>query len=276
MIPGATAVEEEEVKENGTENAEGEENNNPEHQPTGDEDPKPGGKSGENGEAGEEDAGDVESEEEEIIEDPRDAKIAALEADIRAIKEGKAVAPAAPAAQPAKVYTEEEKAQIAERFGVQDFRTVEAFSGMFAQGMMTIRQEFQNELSAFKKDSVISSLSKQKEFADINKYRDGIDEYLKKFSPQYHGDPETIKDGLAWAKGRGLKNSVAKAVSSSEKNRRIAGAARPAAPGGVAPKGGGFKFKLTPTEESVYASVGRQHFKTKEEYARSLKRYKGA
>lgn len=273
--PDAAVLEEEEKKD-GVENEEGQENDNLEHQPAGDENIDGDGKDGADGKAGEKDEGEAEPEEEAEL-DPRDAKIAALEADIKAIKEGGPKPAAATAAPPAKVYTEEEKAQIAERFGVQDFRTVEAFGGMVANAVMSIRQEMQGMMSQFQKDAVIGVLSKQKEYSDIMKYREGIDKYLAKFSPQYHGNEEFIKDGLAWAKGQGLRKTVAKALNNGDKNRRIAGPARPAsAGGGDRAKGGGFKFKLTAAEESAYASFGKQHFKTREDYAKSLKRYKNA
>lgn len=274
--PGAAAAEvEDEEKSDGTADEENPEGQDPGHQPGEGEDPDGEGKSGADGEDGgehEDEPGEKEGEEAELT--PEQQEIADLRAKIEAIEKGSK--PKEEAAQPV-VYTEEQKAKIEEKFGGMPFTQVEAVTGLVARAVNQVLSQLEGRFSKSDKSSIIADLAKTKEYADIGTYTQAIDKYLAKFAPTMHGNKDVIVDALFWAKGQGLKNAVRKAISSGEKNKRIAGAARPAAPaGGGGGKGGGFKFKLTPAEESAYASFGKHHFKTKEDYAKSLKRYRSA
>lgn len=271
-VKDGVTVEKEET-EDGLENETDPENNADGLKPVGTADPDGGKAPGENGEDGgeNENPDGTEKVEEEPVEDPRDAKIAELEASIKEIKE-RSAKPEEKEAQP-KVYTETEKAEIEQRFGGAPFEQVQAFTRVVATAIGRLREEFQGQFGRTDKAAVISELSKQKEFADIQSYASGIDEFLKKLNPSLHGNKELLQDAYFWAKGRGLKKTVAKAVNSNEKNKRIAGPARPAAPSGKAPAKGALKFKLSPTEESAYLTY-KDNFSSKEDYARSLSRYK--
>lgn len=270
---GGAAVAEEEEKIDGADNEAVEENKNDGLEQGGATHPDGREDGGEAGKDGGEDAGEdgVEEVKEEPV-DPRDEMIADLTARLEAIEKGSK--PEEKEA-PAKVYTEVEKAEIEQRFGGAPFEQVQAFTSTIARAIGMLRQEFQNQFSRTDKTTVIGELSKEKGFADIHSYAPGIDEFLKKLNPSLHGNKDMLKDAYYWAKGRGLKKAVAKAVNANEKNRRISGPARPAAPSGKAPAKGALKFKLTPTEESAYQTY-QSSFKSKEDYARSLARYKNA
>ena len=271
---GVAVAEPEEEIEDGPKNEAVEENQDDGLKPGGESDLDGGKALGEAGEDGGEDAdkaGVKEGEEEPV--DPRDAKIAELEASIKEIRE-RSEKPAEKETSP-KAYTETEKAEIEQRFGGAPFEQVQAFTRVIATAIGKLREEFQGQFSRTDKTTVLGELAKEKEFADIQSYMPGIDEFLKKLNPSLHGNKDILTDAYYWAKGRGLKKAVAKAVNSNEKNKRIAGPARPASPSGRTQEKGELKFKLTAAEESAYMTF-KDSFKSKEEYARSLSRYKNA
>lgn len=234
-------------------------------QPGREEDTNAGGSGGEVYEAGQ-----SFEKEAPLDVDPRDEKIAQLEAQIKEIS-GKVSASPAPA--PVQL-TDEQKEQISQKFGGLPFEQVDAITQYMAQVIGSIKKEFQGHLGQFQKDAVISELAQRKEYADIRSYTPGINEYLKRFSPQYHGREEILQDAYWYAKGRGMKTALKRAQNSGERNRRIAGEGRPAGSGGGSSDNGSQPLKLTNVEMSAWESFGKKEFPNIQDYARSLPRFK--
>ena len=206
--------------------------------------------------------------------DPRDAKLAALEKEIAEIKAGKPAAnpePAAPAAR-----TEEQWNQITEETGLSR-KAVEHFeSGLMQLGRVLV-QHFNGQFAGSAKEKLIETMSASKEYGDIKQYRTDIDDFLKMFDPTLHSRQDLLEKAYAYAKGKNSGKVVKKIMNTTERNRRIAGPARPSSPGGKSIGGdkGGKPYKLSPTERAIYQKFGKNTFKTEEEYAASLARKKG-
>lgn len=219
------------------------------------------------------DDGKIQPNLEEGESDPRDIKIDELTNTVKELQEkvNKVPKTEPTVAQP-RVYTDAEKAEIETRFGGIPFQGIQAFNeligGAVSQVVNTLRTEIHSELGRFKKDAAIESLSQDPEFADIKSFKKGMDEYLKRFNPLYHGNEEVLKDAYWNARGRNTKNMVTKAVNSTEKNRRIATTSRPNSP--THRETTKVDLRLTPLEESAFQTFGGRL--TREQYAAGLSR----
>ena len=267
---------EDEEKEDGIEDETNQDHNEDGHEQSNPEDINSEGKDGEidKGSGGnEEEIEQVEDKGTPLL-DEKDVKIQRLEEEIKGIKES--VSKGSPTPAPTKKeYTEQERTAIEQRFGGVPFEGVMAFNQLVAIAVQGIQDKFTEELQQFKKDSVLNSLSQQKEFADIRSYMDGVNEHLKKYPKIHHGNEELLKEGYYISKGKGLKNTVKKIVNRDEKNRRVAVSTKTNSSGGSA--GGsskGMNLKLSQSEEAAWNSFGKHSFSTREEYARSLPRNK--
>src|SRR3990167_7626343 len=147
---------------------------------------------------------DENSENQQQDVDPRDSKIQDLENRIEELsKKSQSQYQSSASTQP-RVYSEQEKAAIEEMYGGVPFNGVMAFSRMINDTVQSaikqIEGTFTGKLSSIEKETVISALSKQKEFSDIRSYMTGIETYLKKFNPMYHGNREILEDAYWYAK----------------------------------------------------------------------------
>lgn len=271
MFPNDVLDNEVEEKTDGPEDGEVEAANEDGLEPGEGADKDGGGEAGDVSGDGEKTGDEAEAESVEETLDPRDEKITALETQLKEL--GEKVNKPAPAAE--KVYSEAEKEAISARFGGASFETVNAFNALVVNGLQMLEQKVLGEMSVFKKESAIVGLSKEKDFADIQNYMPGVNEFLKRFNPSFHSNPEVLKDAYWYAKGKGLKTTVKKIVNSQEKNRRVASSVR--SPSGN--KGGNDKkssLKLTPGEKEAYERFGKGTFDSEEEYAISLPRNRRA
>lgn len=265
----------------GSPNDAGAENNEAGHE-QGDEQNPDG--TGEGGEVGEGADGNENEIVEEGVADPRDEKIASLEKTVSELQARiNAPAPAVvPAPQQAQPMTQEQKEMIAMEWGVP-YSAVERMTQQSVRVINMIEQKIEARFAKFESERTIDSISKsvdestgKKSFSDIGKYKDEISKHLQRFAPQHHSDESIIKDAYWIAKGKSSGQSVKKAVNSMEKNRRIAVSARPASANGNGQKSGVKSFKLTPAEKSAFNTFGKNHFKSEEDYARSLSRFKNS
>src|SRR3990167_87799 len=217
---------------------------------------------------------DENSENQQQDVDPRDSKIQELENRIEELSKKSQSQPQSQTSTQPRIYSEQEKAAIEEMYGGVPFNGVMAFSRMINDTVQSaikqIEGTFTGKLSSIEKETVISALSKQKEFSDIRSYMTGIETYLKKFNPIYHGNREILEDAYWYAKGRNLKNAISKVANSSEKNKRIASVSKSTSQS----SGGGDKksYKLTAQEEEAFRKFGGGM--TRDEYASSLSRYR--
>lgn len=264
-------LEKEEVVDDGTQDETLETADQDGHEQGGDAD-KDGGRKVGDAEGDGEKTGDEDKSAELETPDPIEERFAKLEEENRLLKEQ--MAKPKEEAVKTREYTDAEKEQISARFGGAAFDTVNAFTQLVTNGLQMLEQKFMGEMSVFKKDAAVMNLAKEKEFADIQSYMPGVNEFLKKFPAQHHSNAEVLKDAYWFAKGKGLKTTVKKIVASQEKNRKVASSLKVS--GSKGGDKGGKSFKLTPSERAAYESFGKGTFDSEEEYARSLPRNRAA
>ena len=225
--------------------------------------------------------GEVVEEEEPVEEvDHRDAEIAELKTKLADV-EKRIGQPRTEETQP-KQRTDQEWKDLETRAQLPRETITwvenELKEGLTALGQLMM-QHFNKGFAGSAKDKTVENLSKQKEFANIRQYGKDMDEFLKKFDPSTHGNEDLIKSAFYYAKGLNSGKAVKRAMNSTEKNRRVAGTARPASPSGKAQTNkskGKVNLQLSPTEKQAYDSFGRYSFKTEGDYARSLPRNRAA
>ncbi|RTL20760.1 MAG: hypothetical protein EKK55_17395 [Rhodocyclaceae bacterium] len=140
---------------------------------------------------------------------------------------------ATPAAPPQM--TDEQWAKVQEEWGM-DRRGIEKVTAQNAYLYRKIIGEVSKMMAPFHKERVIAQMEKQEEFKDIRQHLSGVDEFLANFDDDQHANEKLLALGLMYARGKGLNKAVRTAANSKERNKKIAGAARPAAPSAGAAK----------------------------------------
>ena len=145
--------------------------------------------------------------------------------------------------------TEEQWVQVEEKHGLPR-------SGIRA--LWRQNQEIQGlkfQLASIMKNSALEAFGKKPGFADIAKYRDGMEEYLKKFDPSLHSNEKLLEDAYFIAKGKGANASVKKAVNTTERNRKVITKTRPTT-GGSNKAGKAGAKELTDEQKSYCRRLG--------------------
>ena len=265
-IEKENVVVDEEENLDGSGNETNQESNDTGLEQGGEENINAGGETGETGEGGkgnEDEAGE--------IADPRDKEISDLKARLDGIEKG------SQKEEPVRPWTDEQWTSHTESTGLTKEAT--RFMGQLISHAMKIAmsntQGMADQLSVFQKDSAITALSREKGFEDIAKYREGVYEFLQDYSPSYHTDKDTLKKAYFYSRGKVLSGAIKKASNSIELNKRVISRAGMQQSGGKTKEGGNStsSFKLTDTEESAWSAFSDK-FKSKDEYVKSLPRFK--
>lgn len=216
--------------------------------------------------------------------DPRDQKIAELNSRLEELNElvEKKFAEKQPEEgerkEEAKPLTPEDKLRITKEFGfarkqgedgqsyldVNEWQLIDRITRMVNDGIQIAIQEGQKSIHQnvgdMRFDASVNSLKTT--HPDINQYTDEVRAFLKRrYPPQQHGDPKLIEEAYYYAKGKGIKNIVKKAVDSSRRNAQVV---RPAGSSQSRSQGGA--KTLTPEQKELARKSGM----SEKEYAELL------
>ena len=157
--------------------------------------------------------------------------------------------------------TEEQWAQKEDEFGMSR-RAIQKNISMISTVHDKIMQHIDERFARIEKDSVISGMAQKPGFADVSRYKGGMDEYLSRYSPSLHTNPELLEQAYFYAKGKASGQNIQRIRKAGEVNRRIAGPARPATPGGAARK------PAAPPLNRIERDTAERFGMTEEEYAK--------
>lgn len=154
---------------------------------------------------------------------------------------------------PVQPISEEEWSRYEEERGIP--RTAQTWvTNALVRVVSDVKREMDNRFARFDRQDTMGQLAKDPEFSDASKYPKEVDQYLAKVDPRFHSNVDVLKDAVIWARGMNYKKNVQTIQNDKEKNKRIAGVARPAAGGGS--KGSGKSVSLTALEKSAAAATG--------------------
>lgn len=216
--------------------------------------------------------------------DPRDQKIAEMNARIEELNElvEKKFAEKQPEEEgkreEPKPLTPEDKVRITKEFGfvrkqgedgqsyldVNEWQLIDRITRMVNDGIQIAIQEGQKSIHQnvgdMRFDASVNSLKTT--HPDISQYTDEIRNFLKRrYPPQQHGDPKLIEEAYYYAKGKGIKNIVKKAVDNSRRNAQVVRASGSSS--GSRPSG-------TKTLTAEQKEIARKSGMSEEEYAKYL------
>jgi len=228
----AAATDERPGGTNGTQDTADSQSDDALNQPADGADSDGGGEAGEAGEDAQHAQGEAESQEGDTepgeVEAPPPFDPSAFEQNLLQKIEEK-LAGQAPAEPARPQLTEEQWAQKEEEFGMNR-RAIERTIGMLTSVHDKIMAHIEERFARIEKDSVMSAMSKKPGFADASRYKAGMDEFLSRYAPSLHNNPELLEQAYYYAKGKAAGKNIQRARQSNEVNRRIAGPARPASP----------------------------------------------
>jgi hypothetical protein len=182
--------------------------------------------------SGEEEPGSESEPLEEEQPDPVERLAASLEERFAKLEEalqGRRAEKAAP------TLSDEDWANLEQTTGVGR-KGHEHFAGLINHGLQRLEQKLMSALgdkvNPVATDRAIDVVAGIKGFADARVLKPAINKFLAKFDAAQRSSPDLIKDAVIWARGMKASESVARAAKGAERNKTIAGAARPASPGG--------------------------------------------
>ena len=193
--------------------------------PSGEADPNGGTENLENGE----DAGNVEGEvNQEGTESGTENQPPIKEIVQQALEE--AFAKNKPQ-EPIKERTAEEWAAMEQEWGAPR-STIERVTRQSVTVYNKVMDVLDARMSKYELSDSLNSLSKEQGFQDANRYKNDITKYLSRYETKHWTNPQLLKDAVIYSRGLNANANVQKARNESERNRVVAGKARPSAPGG--------------------------------------------
>lgn len=197
-----------------------------------------GGEAGEGGEEGEGDAGGEAEAPTALTAEQVDAILEKRLAEREAARKDQGAASA-------RELTEEEWQKKEEEWGGVSRQAIQSVANMHVQLLNLVMAKMDERLSKFERQDALTSLSKEQGFSDAVSLRPGIEEFMKDFPVNMHSNPGLLKKAVIYARGLGANGRLAAARSAGEKNRKIVGAGRPAAPSSSARRPVGGPLNLT-------------------------------
>ncbi len=220
---------------NAPENATDQKVDNALNEPTGNEDLNAGGENREVPEDGGQDEGQVDGQEEgaesalaegeEATPEPFDPN--AFKEDILKSIDEKMTPPAAPPAE----LTEEQWAAKETEVGVPR-QSIQFFTAQAMKVYETVMNHIEERFAKLDKVEGIRGISKEKGFEDATRYQKEIDQYLSRYHPKHHSNPQLLKDAVIYARGLNASKNIQRVRTDQDRNKKIAGPARPSSPNG--------------------------------------------
>lgn len=137
--------------------------------------------------------------------------------------------------EPVKQMTDEEWAKLEQQTGAPR-STIEFFTNQNVRVVEKLTQYIDSKLAKLEFDSSINDFSRTPGFQDAVRYKKDVQDFLSAYDPKHWTNPELLKRAVIYSRGLHSGENVQRARTDSERNRKIAGAARPMAPGGSARK----------------------------------------
>ncbi len=157
--------------------------------------------------------------------------------------------------EPAKEISEEEWNKHESEWGIPRSAIKNVVSRM-ERVVMHVMNKMDERFSRFEKGDALRSLGQQPGFNDAARYAKDVDEFLSHYDVKHHSNPELLKRAVIYARGKNMKSTVQRAAQGAERNRRIAGVARPAGSAGPIGKGMVGKRQLSAIERSAARAAG--------------------
>lgn len=186
----------------------------------------------------------------EVLEDgakpgaPNDDRLGIVE---KTLNEIRAKINEKPAEVP-KALTEEEWSKHEQDWGVPR-AAIERVTQQNVRVVNHLREYIDGELAKLRFDSAITDFSKTPGFNDAARYKKDVQEFLGSYEPRHWNNPDLLKKAVFYARGVNAQGTIQRVRADTERNRKIAGAARPASPGGSIRKGA--LPPLTPTQREA-------------------------
>lgn len=185
----------------------------------------------------------------EVVEDGKDAGAAEDEIDSASPGAGEEVAPQLDIdaiketiraelkganeklPEPVKPLSEEQWVKLEEEWGTPR-QTIQKITNQNVQVVNKLMEYIDSKFAKIEVGDVISSVSKEAGFTDATRYRNEIKEFLGDYDPKYWANPILIKKAVTYARGLHAGTNLQKVRVDAEKNKKIAGVARPSSPSG--------------------------------------------
>lgn len=131
----------------------------------------------------------------------------------------------------AKPLTDEQWAAIEQQSGAPR-QTIEYFTNQNVKVVHKLMDYIDSKLSKFEVNDAIAAFAKNPKFADATRYRKDIDEFLSHYDHKDWTNPALLERATHYARGKNGNANVQKARQDQERNKKVAGVARPTSPNG--------------------------------------------
>ncbi len=196
----------------------------------GDENLNGGGEAPQVGEEGQAEEGTVlpEGEGAEVQSEKTDAvaEIQQFKADIMKTLEEKLK----PAPEPAKPLTEEDWAHQEQEWGVPR-QAIQKQINLAIRVKNEVLEAMESRFAKYELGETIQDFSKTPGYADASRYKKEITEFLKDYDTKHWNNPILLQKAVVYGRGMNAKTNLDKVRNEGERNKKIAGVARPSAPG---------------------------------------------
>lgn len=133
------------------------------------------------------------------------------------------------AAAEVKPLTEEQWVKLEEEWG-QPRQTIQRITNQNVKIVKNLTEYIDAKFAKLEVGEAIQEFSKKPGFTDANRYRSDIQEYLQDYEPKHWTNPALLERAVYYARGKNANANIAKVRTDSEKNKKIAGPARPSSP----------------------------------------------
>lgn len=199
-----------------------------------------------------EEGGDPDGEASEEVPEPEVDLVAenkSLKERLEALEKGKQEPPAQ------KEFTPEQWKDFEDRTGVSKQQALFTTS-MVASLENRIMQRMEERFGNLNQDEHVLEMAKDPKFKDAQNFKGDIISYLKDYSPEQRKNPQVRERAYFYAKGKAASNTIKRAASSKETNKRVIGKS-PAKPGvSVKAKASAGSSKLTAEEIRAAKNAG--------------------
>lgn len=179
------------------------------------------------------DGEDAEASEGEVVEGSEspgtkvNPELAAFKEEIKA--ELAKLAPPPAVAAEVKPLTEEQWVKLEEEWG-QPRQTIQRITNQNVKIVKNLTEYIDAKFAKLEVGEAIQEFSKTPGFTDANRYRNDIQEYLQDYEPKHWTNPALLERAVYYARGKNANANIAKVRTDAEKNKKIAGPARPSSP----------------------------------------------
>lgn len=130
-----------------------------------------------------------------------------------------------------KPMSDEDWAKLEQQTGAPR-STIEFFTNQNVKVVNHLKEYIDSAIAKLSFGSAIDEFAKTPGFQDATRYKKDIQEFLNTYEPKHWTNPEVLKRAVIYSRGLNANANLQKVRNDSERNRKIAGVGRPAAPAG--------------------------------------------